>query len=171
MTALNIVPECYVDTKLAEILIESSTKLNQQKGHGNVANKMQFDLKNQFALGIIDEDTIKVRKARYFSEFKLIKIENNLALQKHPELDHYLIIIKPAIEKWLLENAKASDVIPNNLGNQLEDLMNFTKQKDIHKNPDFYVFIKELIRKQAPGIITLKIWIRRFLTKESFVEG
>src|SRR5256885_10891836 len=126
MTALNIVPECYVDTKLAEILAESSTKFNHQKGHGNVANKMQFALKNRVALGVIDEDTIKVRKAKYFSEFKEIRTENNLILQKHSRRKHYLIIIKPAIEKWLLENAKVSEVVPSGLGDQLEDLMNFT---------------------------------------------
>lgn len=166
MTALNIVPECYVDTKLAEILAESSTKFNHQKGHGNVANKMQFDVKNQFALGIIDEDTIKVRKAKYFSEFKNIKTENSLTLQKHNELNHYLIIINPAIEKWLLENAKISGVIPDNLGNELEDLKSFTKKKAIYKNQGFYVFVKKLIRNQAPGIITLKLWIEQFLANE-----
>ncbi|MEO8712882.1 MAG: hypothetical protein ABI405_12195 [Parafilimonas sp.] len=166
MTALNIVPECYVDTKLAEILSENKIKIYHQKGHGNVANKMQFGLKDQFALGIIDEDTIKVRKAKYFTAFKVIKIENALILQKHNKLNHYLIIIKPAIEKWLLANAKESEVVPNNLGNQLEDLMNFTKKKNIHKNPDFYIFIKELIRKKSPGIITFKLWIEKFLARQ-----
>ncbi|HXL57850.1 MAG TPA: hypothetical protein VN958_16425, partial [Chitinophagaceae bacterium] len=63
MTELNIVPECEVDTRLVQILADITKRPNHQKGNGNVANKMLFDLKNQLALGIIDEDTIKVRKA------------------------------------------------------------------------------------------------------------
>lgn len=130
---------------------------------------MQFALKNQIALGIIDEDTIKIRKARYFSEFKVIKTENSLILQKHIQLNHYLIIISPAIENWLLQNAIISEVIPENLGDQLEDLKDFTKNKAIYKNQDFYNFIKKLIRKEAPGIITLKTWIEQFLKGESLL--
>jgi hypothetical protein len=168
MTELNIVPECEVDTRLVQILADITKRPNHQKGHGNIANKMQFDLKDQPALGIIDEDTIKVRKAKYFSEFKLIKTENALVLQKHYQLNHYLIIISPAIEKWLLENAQASGVIPENLGHQLSDLTNFTKKKNIHNNQDFYVFIKKMVRQEAAGIITLKTWIKKFLAKEEF---
>ncbi|MCW3109598.1 MAG: hypothetical protein JWQ09_4104, partial [Segetibacter sp.] len=83
MTELNIVPECEVDTRLVQILADITKRPNHQKGHGNVANKIQFDLKDQSALGITDEDTIKIRKAKYFTEFKLIKKENFLTLEKH----------------------------------------------------------------------------------------
>jgi hypothetical protein len=167
MTELNIVPECEVDTRIVQILANITKRPNHQKGHGNVANKMQFDLKDQPALGVIDDDTVKVRKAKYFSQFRLIRTENSLVLQKHPQLHHYLIIINPAIEKWLLENAEAVKVVPENLGNKLSDLKNFTKKKSIHKNQDFYVFIKKLIRQQAPGIITLKTWIEKFIINEN----
>lgn len=73
MTELNIVPECEVDTRIVQIIAGFSKRPNHQKGHGNVANKMQFDLKDQYVLGIIDADTVKVRKAKYFSEFQIIK--------------------------------------------------------------------------------------------------
>lgn len=163
MTELNIVPECEVDTRVVQILANFPKRPNHQKGHGNVASKMQFDLKDEPALGIIDEDTVKVRKAKYFSEFKLIKTENNLTLQKHNQLRHYLIIIKPAIEKWLLENAELSGIAPENLGHQLEDLRNYTKRRAIHNNQDFYNFIKKLIREQASGVVTLKTWLEKFM--------
>lgn len=166
MTELNIVPECEVDTRIVQILADISKRPNHQKGHGNVASKMQFDLKNYQALGIIDEDTIKVRKAKYFSEFKSIKTENGLTLKKHEERNHYLIVIMPAIEKWLLQNAELVNIIPENLGYELSDLKNFTKKKSIHKNQDFYVFIKKLIRQQAPGIILLKTWLEKFIANE-----
>lgn len=164
MTTLNIVPECYVDTKLAEILGQATRKYNHQHGHGNVSNKMQNDLKNEFALGIIDEDTIKVRKADYFSDFSIIKTENNLILKRHPALPHFLIVICPVIEKWLLENSKQAEVIPEtfDLPNELKDFAHISKIKDIDKNIGFKRFIKELVEKKAPGILTLKNWIEAF---------
>ncbi|MEP6466225.1 MAG: hypothetical protein ABJB05_07950 [Parafilimonas sp.] len=169
MTALNIVPECYVDTRLAEILAQSSKQIFHQKGHGQVANKMLFKLKDQFALGIIDKDTIKVRKSRYFSEFNDIRKENSLILQKHFKLSHYLIIIDPAIEKWLLQNAEVSNIAPDNLGNNLKDLLSFTKRQHIHRNIYFTEFIIKLINNHAPGIITLKTWIEKFLANDELI--
>ena len=173
MTALNIVPECYVDTKLAEILVQSSKKFNHQKGHGQVANKMQFALNNQYALGIIDQDTVKVRKAAYFSNFITIKQEHDLLLQKHPHQKHYLIIINPAIEKWLLNNAVVTNTFPADfsLGNQLQDLIDFTKTKNIDKNLNFIYFVKELLRKEAPGITLLKNWLEKFLSGKDLEEN
>lgn len=78
-----------------------------------------------------------------------------------------MIIIHPAIEKWLLKNAEDAAITPLNLGNQLDDLKSFTKRKSIHNNQHFYVFIKQLIQHQPPGITTLKKWIEKFLAGEN----
>lgn len=166
MTALNIVPECYADTKVAEILGEISGKCNHQHGHGNVANAMRFTLKDKYALGIIDEDTIKVRKARYFSEFIDIRTENNLVLKKHNERQHYLILVCPAIERWLTQNSHAVNVLPATFGlpSELKDFSHISKAVNIDNNTGFYRFIKELVENDAPGIMTLKRWIKAFNT-------
>jgi hypothetical protein len=58
MTTLNIVPECYVDTKIVEILGQIK-KCNHQHGCGDVANELKHRLQNIPALGIIDEDKNK----------------------------------------------------------------------------------------------------------------
>ena len=59
MTELNIIPECYVDTKVAEITGRAKRTYNHQHGCGNVANKLK-ELLNEIAIGIIDEDAKKV---------------------------------------------------------------------------------------------------------------
>ena len=169
MMELNIVPECEVDTRLVQILGNFKKPPNHAKGHGKVANKMKYDLKNQIALGIIDYDKIKIRKSPYLELFITITIQHNLILKKHPSLKHYLIIINPAIESWLLENAKNSEIVHKNLGNNLKDLTDFTKKKNIHFNNYFTAFIKELLQKKADGITTLKTWIEKFLIGEEFV--
>ncbi len=106
MVESNIVPECYVDTRITEILGQAKGKYNHQHGCGNVANKMQNDLKDRIVLGIIDEDLHKGRQSKYFLEFDFILKKDMLILKKHKTKLHYLILVCPEIEKWLFEDAK-----------------------------------------------------------------
>ena len=165
MTALNILPECYVDTKLAEILGNATKKYNHQHGHGNVANKMKYALANQFALGIIDEDTVKVRKAKYFSEFNDVKEENGLKLKKHREKEHYLIIICPEIEAFIFKNAEIVSLQPDTFGlpSEMIGFVHLSKSKDIDSNIGFKKMIKEMLNLKASGIVTLSFWIHSFM--------
>jgi hypothetical protein len=167
MTELNIVPECYVDTKIAEIVGYAKRKYNHQHGCGDVSNEMQHNrLKEQIALGIIDEDKYKGPTPKYFSEFNLVIQENNLILKRHHSRKHYLILICPEVESWLLEDAKKSGIIPSdveyNLPDQLKRFVQISKIKDIDRNEGFKKFIKALIKAQAPSVITLQKWINLF---------
>lgn len=163
MTALNIVPECYVDTKVAEI-VGQIKKCNHQHGSGDVANELLRKLANNIALGIIDEDKHKGQKAKYLLEFKPIAENNGLILQKHPQRQHYIILVCPEIEKWLMGNAKAVNVNPVDytLPTELKGLIKLTKIKNIDKNEGFLRFIKHLIKAEAPGITTLNTWLTLF---------
>lgn len=166
MTALNILPECYVDTKVAEIITQSSKKYNHQHGCGQIANELKNTFSNKVALGIIDEDRNKGTIANYFLEFIEVKSENGLILKQHNERVQYLILICPEIEEWLLSNANFVEVNPvdYNLPKYLSDFKHITKRQNIDKHIGFYQFIKALINKQAPGIITLRNWIEAFKT-------
>ena len=162
MAELSIVPECYVDTKVAEI-VGQARKYNHQHGCGDVANQLKNRLKDKPALGIIDEDKNKGPVPKYFSEFEQIKQENDLILKKHKEKKQYLILVCPEIENWLQKNATTVNL---NLPANLYNLKQITKRQDIDNNIEFYRFIKDLIKKEAPGIITLKNWIESFNKNE-----
>ena len=166
MTELSIVPECYIDTKVAEILGEAKGKYNHQHSCGDVSNELQKRLINKIALGIIDEDKGKGSVPKYFSEFTIIAESNKLILKKHKLRKHYLILICPEIEKWLLADAEYVNITPSdiefNLPNKLEGLIQISKIKSIDKNEGFKKFIKALIREKAPSITTLKKWIELF---------
>ena len=164
MTELSIVPECYVDTKIAEIISQAKRKYNHQHGCGDVANQLKNKLKDLPALGIIDEDKNKGPVAKYFTEFELLLEENGLILKKHIQRQHYLILICPEIENWLLNNAADINIGPLNfsLPAQLAGLKKLTKSQDIDKNLGFYQFIKELMKNEAPGIMTLSNWLDSF---------
>ncbi|HUZ58151.1 MAG TPA: hypothetical protein VMU83_05165 [Hanamia sp.] len=164
MAVLNILPECYVDTKVAEIITRSSEKYNHQHGCGQIANLLKRRLKDTVALGIIDEDKNKGPIANYFLEFDEIKSENDLILKKHKDRKQYLILICPEIEKWLLMNANSVhlNLSDFNLPSDLNGFKQITKTQDIDSNLDFYQFIKALIDKKSAGIITFGNWVSDF---------
>lgn len=164
MTVLNILPECYVDTKVAEIITFASEKFNHQHGCGQIANQLKNRLKDHIALGIVDEDRNKGPVPKYFLEFEEIKSENGLILKKHRNRKQYLILICPEIEKWLLMNSNLVNINLStyNLPISLNEFKQITKKQDIDQNNDFYQFIKLLMDKRSPGIITLKSWIDAF---------
>lgn len=168
MTELSIIPECYVDTKVAEILGESLKKYNHQHGCGDVANELRNN--DRIALGIIDEDKNKGPAAKYFSEFEIIKEENNLILKRHKQKKQFLILICPEIEEWLLNDANKVNINPNSdeykLPDELKGFKNISKIKDIDRNEGFYRFIKALVKEKSPSITTLKKWIIEFKTNQ-----
>lgn len=167
MTELNIVPECYVDTRIAEILGQAKRKYNHQSGFGNVANEMQKNKKlGEFAFGIIDEDKNKGKPAKYFLEFETVIELDNLILKKHPIKNHYLALVCPESEDWLLKEAKKVGLNPADkeygLPTEMKGLIKLSKIKDIDKNEGFYKFIKALVRAKSPSITALKTWIELF---------
>ena len=166
MAVLNILPECYVDTKVVEIITRSSEKYNHQHGCGQIANQLKNRLKDIVALGIIDEDKNKGPVAKYFFEFEEMRSENGLILKKHRERKQYLILICPEIENWLLMNANSVQVNPLdfNLSENLKGFKQITKTQDIDLHIGFYRFIKSLLNKNAAGVTTLKSWINSFIT-------
>jgi hypothetical protein len=162
MTRLIILPECYVDTQVAKIIVQG--KLNHQMGCSQVANKLFSEFKNSIALGIIDEDKNKGSVHPYIKEFDMKQSANNLILKKHSEREHYLIVICPEIENWLLNDAKSVniDLSSFKLPHDLKGLIKLSKTEAIGKNPDFNRLIKALIRAQAPSITTFKLWLDLF---------
>lgn len=166
MKIFNIIPECNVDTRVIEILGKIKYIAGHKHGKGNVSNELEKALKNNIALGIVDEDPNKGFEPKYFArQFQESKKENNLLLKTHKSLKQYLIVIRPEIEAWLNQNAISVNVSPDeySLPKNLKGFKQLCKSKEIRKNYQFDNFIKSLIQKKAPGIITLKTWIEDFI--------
>lgn len=162
MTQLNILPECYVDTQVAKIIVQA--KLNHQMGCNQVANKLQREFNESIALGIIDEDKNKGAAHPYIKQFELRLSLEGLQLKKHKQKEHYLIVICPEIENWLLNDAKSInlDLTEFNLPSGLKGLKEISKTQDITRNMDFYRFVKALIKNEATSITILKKWLDLF---------
>jgi hypothetical protein len=159
---LRIVPERFVDTRLTEILLR--LQVSHQHGSGDVARQLKTSLTNKQAIGIIDEDAKKGVKPQYFSEFLMLRKVHNLLLKKHKVKEHYLIVICPEIEHWLLEIASLSNIDPSEykFSPDIKDFRNQTKTGDIRKNAEFERFIRDLFKNGEPGLVTLHSWLRSF---------
>ncbi len=170
------VPECYGDTFLTETLLKSldifsMTKIgdlvNHKKGINNVGRTLEeIGLNtNKLAIGIIDKD--KIVTSSYIKEFIDITpsdTENSdLLLKKHLTYNQYLIVLNPALEKWLLNCAKISDVNPLDYELSITDInafKNITKDVNLKGNINFVNFVKELKRKESSPMMTLQNWLK-----------
>jgi hypothetical protein len=160
---LHIIPECYIDTALIEVLVPPSSRYNHQKGCSTVVKLMKEKFADQFAMGIVDRDK---RELAYASECNLVfELPGQLQLLKHRQRNHYLIFICPAAEKWLLESAKQANVSLSDYGlpddfEQLKSLTKTAKSKD--KDPfsiNFRRFFKVLRDSSSVNVAVLSLWI------------
>ena len=107
MAELYIIPECYVDTNLIETLVPTAKGYNHQKGCNNVVKVMKEKLSDKFAVGIVDKDK---RQVSYVNEFEEIGHTDSLYFYKHPDKAHFLIMIDPAVDRFILKCAKEEKV-------------------------------------------------------------
>lgn len=154
-----IIPECNIDSCLIEVLlIADKDYVNHHKGNGKVAREMQDNFKNDFCIGIIDEDKEQLDYLRFFN---LKKETNFLKLWKHSDLNQYIIQIRPVIEKWFLKICEENDINLSdfNLPADLKNLLRITKSVNSRKDDRFVKLFKEMKNKNCQPVIELKNWI------------
>src|ERR1019366_8164562 len=158
-------PECNLDTLLVEVLLEKSFSVSHQKGNSSIAVKMdEKSLKNSFAVGIIDEDKVKLKALENFREIaKLTK--RGLKFFEHidPDRRHYFIQICPAIEKWILDESKKGKIniadekykLPDTLSGLVKLKSSFQRNDQRFK----LLFLDMLENEKCDEIIALKKWL------------
>lgn len=127
-----ILPECYVDTNLVETLA-CPGGCNHQKGCNQVAKVMREKFADRFAVGIIDADK---RRPGYLSEFREIAASQHLKVFRHPVRSHFIILVHPAADGFILSCAESAQV--NMMDYELSPVLKeFTAQtKNVMSNKD-----------------------------------
>jgi len=139
----HIVPECYIDTNLVEFLLASHS-VNHQKGCNNVAKMMmESNLKNQFSIGVIDNDK---RQHSYVREFDEIAHSKHISLLKHRERPHYLVKIDPAMDQFIMDCAAEQNINLHDydLPSELEEFTKATKDVNVKSDRRFKALFKAL---------------------------
>lgn len=130
-----IIPECYIDTNLVETLVFSGG-CNHQKGCNQVAKVMKEKFADRFAVGIIDADK---RRPGYLYEFSKIACSLHLSVFKHSSRPHFIILVYPAADGFILSCAEFSGIKMENYGlsNKLKEFTTQTKNVMSNKDPRF----------------------------------
>lgn len=159
----HVIPECYIDTKLVKAFVPPQIRYNHQHGCSNVEKIMREKLTGDFALGIIDKDK---RVLSYLDKCQPVyTLDGCLQLLKHETEKHYLIIIAPAVERWILNTATAAGLsltdfdLPDDL-NKLCDLTKTAKSdKDDPNAQKFGQIFREFRRRNPLPVAVLTFWI------------
>jgi hypothetical protein len=158
---LSIIPECYVDTNLIETLVPPQKGYNHQKGCPNVARVMQQKFSDRFALGIIDKDK---KQLKYLGEFNLVAEKASLQLYKHKlaTKHHYIIVVAPAVEQWIIETAQSVNLSLSDYGlpTNLAELTKVTKTITSKNDSKFKQLFKDLVQHNAENAQCLKNWLK-----------
>lgn len=125
MRADFIIPECYIDTNLIETLA-GIDGCNHQKGCNQVAKVMMEKFADRFAVGVIDADK---RRPGYLAEFCEIAASEHIKLFRHKSLPHFIILIHPAADGFILSCAEAAclNMADYGLSSELKDFTCQTK--------------------------------------------
>lgn len=158
----HVIPECFIDTRLVRTLEPPAGRYNHQHGCSNVEKAMKR-LKGDFALGIIDKDK---KALRYLDECQLICEHAGFSqLLKHTTEHQYLIVVGPAMERWILNttNFAGLSLADFDLPDGFDELCDLTKTaKGDKEDPNALKFVrlfKELRRSSPPSVAILRFWI------------
>ncbi len=126
-----IIPECFIDTRLTQFLLQK--RVNHQHSCNNVVKVMCTKYKDDFAVGIIDDDKHGVS---YLQEFYLEGQTKHLKFYTHNQKKHFIITVFPAMDGFIMDCAQemrqplASFGLPANL----KDFTHLTKDEGILKD-------------------------------------
>jgi len=158
---LQILPECFIDTTLAETLSFPKRGYKHIKGCNKVL--LEMDKKANYALlGIIDDDKCI---PTLFRSFELLKEHNeNLAIYKQNDRHHYIVKISKAAEDFILKNAQKCNIsmADYHLPENLSDLIKHTKNIAVKNNPDLKRLFSALKHNENSDLYKLAQWIELF---------
>ena len=158
---LHILPECFIDTTLAETLSFPKRGYKHVKGCNKVLSEMNKN-SNNAALGIIDDDKCVPAS---FQSFELLKEHNeNLAIYKHNEKPHYIVKIYKAAEDFILKNAEKCGIsmADYHLSDNLSNLIKQTKDITTKSNPDLKRLFSAIKQNENSDFHKLAQWIELF---------
>lgn len=152
-----LIPEGKADRVLLEVL--GFRNPGAGNGIGDVINQIKNNFSGRFAIGLIDDDR---RKPALFDSFQRLEKKADLQLfqRQAPESKHFLIVVSPALEGWLLERARKADIDPSRFG--FDDRKRFQrvcKDQAVSTHQKFRQFLHQLWQEREDGMVILHKWL------------
>lgn len=157
-------PECFLDTTLVEVLLNKPFAVNHKKGNSSIVKAMENEkLKDSFVVALIDDDKVKVKMLENYIQVNRL-CKTSLKLFKHPQKNHFVIQVSPAIEKWILKECEKAGIdtvqfdLPGDL-NGLRQMKGLSQRND----PRFRNLFKHMSDIQAcDEVVEMKRWLMFF---------
>lgn len=156
----NVVPECYADTLLVELIGFTRPNHALNSNLAKVLSTIKAAKPQQKIVGIIDEDG--GRNYKFLKEFEPVSEQAGVKLFQKG--NHTILVISPVFEDWVFENARMAGVNPDKFG--FKDKKYFRKCcKSIHASRDQQLknFFNTLYQKRADGLMQLQLNIMEAL--------
>jgi hypothetical protein len=159
MNKFHYVPECWAETIMVQWLFldgrssKGDDFCNHADGIASVAKALKMkDVKDYVSVGFIDDD--KKNVPLYFSEFRIIENGQAVDFKKHPDSQDYLMVVRPAIEKFLLLQIKeiGKSPVDYQLPAEFELFKKTLKRMSIKDHMGYQKLITDLSANRPPGI-------------------
>ena len=123
---------------------------------------MQRKFAERFAVGVIDADK---RRPSYLTEFREIAASEHLKLLRHNARPHFIILVQPAADGFILSCAEAAqiDVAEYGLPGTLKEFTAQTKNVMSNKDVRFKRLFKAM--KDAPEMKLLEELLAHLVSK------
>lgn len=172
---LDVMPECYVDTNLIEYLLDAG--VNHQHSCTKVVGQLKTTFANRFAVGIIDKDKVELG---YIAECEKLTQNGHLTLLRHRTKSQYLILVSPAIDRFILDCVREEGVdlqsfgIPSTLKGFTGLSKSVTSNKDV-RFKQLFVALKDnleikVLRETLEYLCTNKYKSETDVLKQLFAQ-
>lgn len=156
-----IIVEGEGDLLLIKLLMRVTPR--NEKGIGNCLNTLKSVKTSQEVVLVCDNDKDRRKNLEQISDLRKNSPEIEHRTLKERENRH-LLIIKPALEKWILKAADSVEIDMGKFGFQSEKhFRNISKSVQVESNNNFKNFINTINQKNAPAFVQLKNWINEIL--------
>ena len=155
----NLIPECNVDTAFVEML--GYIDPNHAPDISTVSSILEAKNANQRAIGFIDNDK---KKPKYISQFKVFDNGiGNVKLLKHPAKEQYLVVVHPAMDKFIYDLCGVLGVNLSHYGfpRELKTFIAFTKRRSIKTDKNFKNLLNTIKQKNPPEIARIQAWFKQ----------
>lgn len=154
------------DIVLMEIFQIPPKKIFILNGISNIVKELSKKNNPFIFVSRIDDDK---KKHSYFNNFIKKDESDNIILKYYEAKNQSLIILKPAIEKFILNNAKKSEIDIKNykLPEDFKQFRNTTKSLNIRNNNDFRNLLKAIKNSNNPDFKKILTFLQDIHTSNS----
>ena len=156
-----VIAECNADTLLAEVVCRN---LVVRVDHGAGSEVIQQLRGNSFGIAIIDDDK---RKHPYCKHFKTLEKADEVELLNFvgEGKNHFMIIVSPAFERWIITAAETVNLQAELFGVPLnfEEFKSYCKRQSARNSPELRALITAIVDAESAHTTTLRKFIERAL--------